>query len=168
MECTTDAVAPTCGQFGLSKNSCIQLVNICGCNPSQQDANTVCSDFSEDGLDVNLGNASCTDKPTWCGIVSGNQTSNFTSPNNNSSAISPLNNTALLAPQPGRFCPNSRVCLSIYNAVGANVVANPVTTLQGVDNNGNPGNNGTTGAAAISKCASPLLLLAAIFLLLFV
>jgi len=167
MACYTDAVAPSCGQFGISKNSCKQLVNICGCNPSQQDAETICSDFSEEGFDVNLGNGSCTSAPTWCGLSSGNHTSNFTniSPNNNSS-IPSLNNWQ--AAQPGRLCPNSRVCLSIYNALGANVVANPVTTLQGVDNNGNPGTNGTDSAAAISKCASPLLLLAAIFLLLFV
>jgi len=168
MECTTDAVAPTCGQFGLSKNSCIQLVNICGCNPSQQDANTVCSDFSDDGVDVNLGNASCSDTPTWCGL-SGNGTSNFNSSSTNNNSSASFNNTAMQTPQPGRFCPNSRVCLSIYNALGANVVANPVTTLQGVDNNGNTDNNGTkSGAAAISQCASPLLLLAATFLLLFV
>jgi len=55
----------------------------------------------------------------------------------------------------------------MYNAFGANVMANPVTTFDGVDNNGNP-DDGSKGAAAISKCASPLLLLAGIFLLLFV
>lgn len=181
MQCTTAAVAPRCGQFGLSKQTCIQLVNICGCNPSASDANTICQDFSDQGLNVDLGNGTCTDVPTWCGLSSGNQTSNFTdvtnfnasdvSPNgNNSAALPPLNNTGLMQAQPGRLCPNSHVCLSIYNANGANVIANPVTTLGGVDNNGNPGTNGTGGnnSSAVSACASPLLLLAALFLLMFV
>jgi hypothetical protein len=38
MGCTNAAVGKQCGQYGLSKNSCKQLVNICGCNPKQQDA----------------------------------------------------------------------------------------------------------------------------------
>lgn len=180
MGCTSAAVAPSCGQFGLSKRTCIQLVNICGCNPQAQDANTICSDFSDQGFFVDLGNGSCTDTPTWCGLSSGNQTANFTSvtninassvsPNMNNSAIPALNNSALMKPTRGQLCPNSHVCLSIYNALGADVVANPVTTLGGVDNNGNPGTNGngTNGSGAVSTCASPLLLLAALFLVLFV
>jgi len=179
MGCTNAAVGPQCGQFGLSKNSCKQLVNICGCNPKQQDAETICSDFADNGFNLDLGNDSCTGVPTWCGLSSGNQTSNWTdvtninasnvSPNGNNSAIPPLNSTALQQAQPNRLCPNSRVCLTIYNALGAKVVANPVTTLQGVDNNGGNANNGTnSGAVAVSQCASPLLLLAGIFLLLFV
>jgi len=180
MGCTQDAVGQQCGQFGLSKSSCKQLVNICGCNPKQQDAETICSDFSDNGFNLDLGNDSCTSVPTWCGLSSGNQTSNWTdvtnvnasnvSPNGNNSAIPALNNTALQQPQPGRLCPNSHLCMTIYNSLGADVVANPVTTLQGVNNNGgNTNNNGTkSGAIAISKCASPLLLLAGIFLLLFV
>jgi hypothetical protein len=179
MGCTSDAVAPSCGQFGLSKRTCIQLVNICGCNPQAQDVNTICSDFSDQGFFVDLGNGSCTDTPTWCGLSSGNQTTSFTSvtninassvsPNNNNSAIPALNNSALMQPTRGQLCPNSHVCLSIYNALGADVVANPVTTLGGVDNNGNPGNgNGTNNGGAVSTCASPLLLLAALFLVLFV
>jgi len=179
MECTNDAVGPKCGQYGLSKNSCKQLVNICGCNPKQQDAETICSDFSDNGFNLDLGNDSCTSVPTWCGLSSGNQTSNWTdvtnvnasnvSPNGNNSAIPPMNSTAFQQPVANRLCPNSRVCLTIYNALGANVVANPVTTLQGVDNNGGNANNGTnSGAVAVSQCASPLLLLAGIFLLLFV
>jgi hypothetical protein len=132
-------------------------------------------------MNVNLGNGSCLGTPTWCGLSSGNQTSNFTdvtnvnasavSPNQNNSAIPALNNSALMQPEPGRLCPNAQICLSIYNAVGANVVANPVTTLGGVDNNGNPGTNGngTAGnSSAVSTCANPLLLIAALFLILFV
>jgi hypothetical protein len=184
--CTADAVAQPCGRFGLSKQTCIQLVNICGCNPSQQDANTICSDFADNGIFVDLGNGSCTSTPTWCGAISNNQTnfnnsqsSNFNNSqssnfNSSNSSMPPLNSTALEQPRPGRLCPNSHTCLSVYNALGANVIANPVTTLQGVDNNGNPGNNGTggnngnNGNSAVSNCASPLLLLAALFLLLFV
>jgi len=178
MACTTAAVGPSCRQLGISKNSCRQLVNICGCNPKSQDVETICTDFDENGFNVDLGTDMCTDVPTWCALSSGNQTANWTdvtninassvSPNSNNSAIPPLNSTALQAAQPGRLCPNSHVCLSIWNAYGANVVANPVTTLQGVDNNGNSGTNGTDHSAAVSKCASPLLLLAALFLLLFV
>jgi hypothetical protein len=179
MGCTNAAVGRQCGQFGLSKNSCKQLVNICGCTPTPQNAETVCRDFSDNGFDLYLGNDTCSSVPTWCGLSSGNQTSNFTdvtninassvSPNGNNSQIPPLNGTAMQPFQPNELCPNSRVCLTIYNALGADVVANPVTTLQGVDNNGGNANNGTnSGAVAISKCASPLLLLAGIFLLLFV
>jgi hypothetical protein len=142
-----------------------------------QDVETVCQDFDENGVFVDLGNDTCTDLPTWCSLSSGNQTSNFTdvtninassvSPQGNSSAIPALNNTALQQPQPGRLCPNSHVCLSIYNAYGANVIANPVTTLGGVNNNG-AGNGTSDQGAAVSNCASPLLLLAALFLLMFV